>query len=84
MQNVQCAHVRWKSGAGMGEKPDDFLTVPLCFDCHQGEQHTKLGEPAFWNRYANDNRQTVFQLMDELNRAEPKFWREIQAWRSAA
>lgn len=79
MAGVQCAHVRWKSGAGMSEKPHDFLTVPLCADCHTGEQHTKLGEPEFWARYAKRTGQTVFQLMQELNDADPKFKREIAA-----
>lgn len=78
MQNVQCAHVRWRSGAGMGEKPHDWLTVPLCMDCHNGEQHTKLGEPAFWARYEKREGQSVFQLMQALNDNDPKWRREIQ------
>tara|TARA_Y100000034_G_scaffold136722_1_gene215226 strand:+ start:12660 stop:13031 length:372 start_codon:yes stop_codon:yes gene_type:complete len=77
MAGVECAHVRWQSGAGMGQKPHDWLTVPLCRDCHHGEQHTKLGEPEFWTRYAKREGQTVFDLMQELNDADPKFRREI-------
>lgn len=61
----------------MGEKPHDWLTVPLCPECHNGDQHTTLGEPGFWGRYAKRTGQTVFQLMQELNDADPKFKREI-------
>lgn len=31
---VQVHHIR--DGAGAGQKNADFLTVPLCPDCHQG------------------------------------------------
>ena len=42
---IEVAHVRIGSGAGMGQKPDDWRTVSLCKPCHQ-EQHT--GERTFW------------------------------------
>lgn len=44
--NVECAHVRLGSGAGMGQKPDDYRTVGLCKECHT-EQHS-VGEATFW------------------------------------
>jgi len=44
--DVVAAHIRWGSGAGMGQKPSDSLTVPLCF-MHHGYQHQK-GELYFW------------------------------------
>ena len=51
MKSVEAAHVRIGSGAGMGQKPDDWLTVSLCFACHRGPtaaaQH-KVGERSFW------------------------------------
>lgn len=40
------AHVRIGSGAGMGQKPSDWRTVPLCRMCHR-EQHD-IGERTFW------------------------------------
>lgn len=43
---IEVAHVRLGSGAGMGQKPDDWRTVSLCRDCHQ-RQHT-VGEVTFW------------------------------------
>lgn len=43
---IEVAHVRLGSGAGMGQKPDDWRTVSLCRDCHQA-QH-ELGERTFW------------------------------------
>lgn len=51
--NIQAAHVRMGSGAGIGQKPDDFRMVPLCGGglgcdgCHQ-LQH-QVGEETFWN-----------------------------------
>lgn len=46
------AHVRMNSSAfgkrtGLGEKPDDCWTVPLCRDDHD-EQH-RIGELQFWH-----------------------------------
>jgi hypothetical protein len=68
----QAAHVRMGSGAGIGQKPDDWRTVPLCAPCHNGDQHTKLGEAEFWRQYHKRHGQTVDQLLDALTRASPK------------
>ena len=43
---IELAHVRNGSGAGVGQKPDDWRTVSLCRDCH-AEQH-RIGERTFW------------------------------------
>ena len=43
---IQVAHVRMGSGAGMGQKPDDWRTVSLCAEHHR-RQHN-IGEPYFW------------------------------------
>jgi hypothetical protein len=43
---IECAHVRYGSGAGMGQKPDDWRVVPLC-RTHHAQQHT-VGEQTFW------------------------------------
>jgi hypothetical protein len=48
----EAAHVRMPSGAhgkksGMGMKPDDSWSLPLCHHCHM-EQH-KIGEARFWH-----------------------------------
>jgi hypothetical protein len=69
---VQFAHVRMGSGAGMGQKPDDFCGVSLCGPCHNGDQHTKLGEPAFWAAYESKSGQSVWKLMDAFCAASPK------------
>jgi hypothetical protein len=44
---IEVAHVRVGSGAGVGQKPDDFRTVSLCRDCHS-LQH-RIGEKSFWD-----------------------------------
>jgi hypothetical protein len=78
---IQAAHVRMRSGAGMGEKPDDWRTVPLCSSCHNGDQHTKMGEPDFWQFYAITHNQSVWQLIDALCATSP-VGREIEAHRN--
>lgn len=69
----EAAHVRMNSGAGMGEKPDDWRVVPLCggpMGCH-AKQH-QIGEPAFWRRYKEKVGQDVEQLIASLIIASPK------------
>jgi len=46
---IEVAHVRMGSGAGMGQKPDDWMTVSLCRDCHR-RQH-EVGEETFWRGF---------------------------------
>ena len=46
---IEAAHVRIGSGAGVGQKPDDWRCVSLCGTmegCHH-RQHT-VGEAEFW------------------------------------
>jgi hypothetical protein len=43
---IEVAHVRMGSGAGVGQKPDDYRTVSLCREHHQ-RQHN-VGERTFW------------------------------------
>lgn len=78
--NREVAHVRMNSGAGMGQKPDDWRTVPLCagpkanideqLGCHN-RQHI-IGEPEFWREYCAKHGQTVEHLIDEFIAASPK------------
>ena len=78
--NIEAAHVRFGSGAGMGQKPDDWRAVPLCGrgggidgtmeGCH-AKQH-RIGEPVFW---AGGNVET---LIADLIRTSPRR-REIEA-----
>lgn len=67
---TECAHVRIAGNGGMGFKPADWFTVPLCKACH-AEQHTK-GERTFWREYERKSGQTVEQLIDALCKASPK------------
>jgi hypothetical protein len=61
---IEAAHVRLGSGAGIGQKPDDFRAVSLCRDCHS-RQHT-VGEETFWNG------RDVEALIHAFNRESPK------------
>lgn len=68
---IEVAHVRMNSGAGMGQKPDDFRCVSLCHDCHQSDQHMR-GEPAFWAAYKLRTGQDVESLLDQFAAASPR------------
>jgi hypothetical protein len=65
-RNVEAAHVRMgnplygKRQAGMGEKPNDAFTLPLCA-AHHDEQHS-MNEAAFWMALAIDPLQLALSL----------------------
>ncbi|TZG25624.1 DUF968 domain-containing protein [Sphingomonas montanisoli] len=61
---IEVAHVRLGSGAGMGQKPDDWRTVSLC-QFHHAQQH-KLGEATFWKGF------DVEALIAEFIKASPR------------
>lgn len=73
--DVVGAHLRWGSGAGIGRKPGDDLTLPLCARCHQ-EQHA-IGEEQFW--YARFFRLRIPVMMEALRaiaRERYRKWKE--------
>ena len=76
---LEFAHLRMGSGAGMGEKPDDWRGTSLCRDCHQ-LQHT-IGEPEFWGRYEKSKGHTVQELIEAFCKYSPKA-AEIRAERN--
>lgn len=82
--NIEAAHVRMGSGAGLGQKPDDFRAVPLCGHgggkdggegCH-ARQH-RFGEPTFWST-AGFGGMDPEALIADLIRTSPRR-REIEA-----
>lgn len=76
VENIQAAHVRMGSDAGMGRKPSDYFAVPLCgphgsdAGCHH-EQH-KHGERSFWALYESLNGHGVEDVIEELIRTSPR------------
>jgi len=76
VENIQAAHVRMGSDAGVGRKPSDFYAVPLCGPhgsdqgCH-AEQH-RVGERSFWRLYEGLNGHSVEDVIDELIRTSPR------------
>ena len=69
---IEVAHVRKGSGAGMGQKPHDYLAVSLCKACHQ-KQHTQ-GEDTFWKGH------NIAAILEAFQHASP-CRREIEAHR---
>lgn len=65
---IEVAHVRLGSGAGIGQKPDDWNTVSLCGGpqgCH-ARQHRE-GERTFWV-----DLDQPYQLVEAFIKASPK------------
>lgn len=62
---TQCAHVRRGTDGGIGEKPSDWWTIPLC-RAHHNEQH-QIGEQAFEKKYGIDMK----ELAREFARKSP-------------
>lgn len=73
---IEVAHVRMGSGAGMGQKPDDWNVVSLCRD-HHAEQH-RVGEETFWKKHFAFGPDA---FIEEFIKASPKR-REIEEIRS--
>jgi hypothetical protein len=48
----EAAHIRAGTDGGIGMKPSDRHTVPMCTECHR-HQHT-IGELAYWSRHGID------------------------------
>lgn len=77
---IEVAHVRIGSGAGMGQKPDDWRTVSLCKPCH-AMQHNQ-GEVTFWaSAWHNGLKTSPDDLIDAFCKASPKA-AEIRAHRA--
>jgi hypothetical protein len=65
--NIEVAHVRLGSHAGIGQKPDDWQTVSLCggpYGCH-AKQHRE-GERTFWRGFP------LADLIEEFIRTSPR------------
>ena len=64
---IEVAHVRLGSGAGIGQKPDDWRTVSLCKGCHY-VQHVE-GEKTFWEQCIDRDPES---LIEAFCKASPK------------
>jgi hypothetical protein len=64
---IEVAHVRNGSGAGVGQKPDDWRAVSLCRD-HHAKQH-QMGERSFWQMVVLSD---VEELIKLFIKASPK------------
>lgn len=74
--DIEGAHVRLGSHTGMGQKPHDWLMVPLCHPCHVHQHY--VGEASFWVEVGKD----PYAVIEALIRTSPKR-SEIEAERMA-
>ena len=65
---IEVAHVRRGSGAGVGQKPDDWNTISLCRD-HHADQH-RIGEQSFERRHGIDMRELADKFCEKSPRAQ--------------
>lgn len=77
---IEAAHVRILGGGGMGFKPADHDTAPLC-SAHHAQQHN-TGERSFWAAYEKAAGQSVDQLIEALCKDSPRAM-EIRKVRNA-
>lgn len=64
----QCApsdahHIR--TGQGMSQRADDFLTIPLCKACHQGPQGIH-GDRTLWRIFKVDELTVLARTIERL------------------
>lgn len=64
---IEVAHVRTGTGAGIGQKPDDFYTISLCRN-HHAEQH-RIGERSFETLHAIDMKELAYEFAKASPRA---------------
>ena len=57
---IEAAHVRTGTDGGMGEKPSDWWSLPLCTECHKW-QHT-IGERRFEEATGIDMKKIATEL----------------------
>lgn len=65
----EAAHFRLGLGGGMGMKPDDYWTLPLCHMHHNEQTLCKSGELGFWRKYLAIDKQLVVRVMRALARS---------------
>jgi hypothetical protein len=71
---IEAAHVRTGTGGGMGMKPHDRWTVPLC-TYHHSIQHA-MGEAAFQAKYKVDMKSVAAKLW-QISPAGKKYRAEM-------
>ena len=57
---IQAAHIRMGTDGGMGVKPSDNFTIPLCVEAHV--EQGQIGEGAFEKRYGIDTHKIAADL----------------------
>ncbi len=79
MDTVQAAHLRkdvpLEHKGGMGMKPSDCYTVPLCYECHN-RQHN-IGEITFWDINIHKAICLAIELFNDTGKKEKAIHRII-------
>lgn len=58
----EAAHLRLGLAGGIGMKPRDLWTVPLCHQCH-ARSHRGAGEVAFWREEINNSKPLLVSIL---------------------
>lgn len=65
----EACHLRMGLGGGMGIKPDDRLTIPMCHRHHDEQTLCKSGEVGFWRKYLAIDKQLMVMVMRAFARS---------------
>jgi membrane carboxypeptidase/penicillin-binding protein PbpC len=63
-----------KRPTGMGERPDDKWTVPLCVGCHMDKKNSlhRMGEEVFWNHFGINPFKIAMSLYERFTKGGEK------------
>lgn len=62
--NVEAHHIL--EGRTPGRKSPDALAIPLCVDCHRGEENGIHGRRAMWNIYRKSELDILAETIEKL------------------
>lgn len=68
----------------MSAKPGVHWTIPLCFACHLGDQHSRVGEPEFWRKLGVDPIDLAIRLFEVSGKMREGLRVIEETWKEAA
>lgn len=56
-----------REGVGLSQRNSDYLTIPLCKDCHQGSHNGIHGNRALWNVMKESELSLLAKIIKKLS-----------------